>query len=400
MIPRCDRDYALGDLLCALEGLLTGSLAPPHTLGKWFPESHLFFLRTGRECLYVLLRAMGLPSSSRVGVPLYCCRAVFEAVAAAGHTPVFLDVDPQTYGIDLSSLSRSKDNLDALVVVHTFGYPADLGALRACLAGRTLPIIEDCASSLLSEYMGRLTGSLTEASFFSFGMDKPASVGGGAVLNVNEPDLASRVGHEYRKLGAEPVVTEVWQALRSWLRALAYWKVPYPIIMASCVGKRRDGVGADLEAEASFALSGNWHAARMRRVDAALLEERLRAFLARMQRLAENTRRICNFVKNTPLAVPAEPWWGKWNHFILPVRFPGPHAREAGRRFLRARGIDTHKLYFDCALSAHFFGYRSGCPQAERIAATVCTVPNYAWLSRRAVDHIGRSLDESVAGSR
>jgi dTDP-4-amino-4,6-dideoxygalactose transaminase len=141
----------------------------------------------------------------------------------------------------------------------------------------------------------------------------------------------------------------------------------------------------------------------MRRVEGALIEGRLQAFVARVQRLAQNSRRIRNFVKDTPLAAPADPQWGKWNYFILPVRFPSPAEREAGRRFLRAQGIDTHRLYFDCVLSARFFGYDSGCPQAERIAATVCTVPNYAWLSDCAIDHIGQSLRESVlkaAGGR
>ena len=396
MIPRCDRDYALSDVFRALGGLRGGSTEPPDTLRERFPESRFFFLRSGRECLYLLLRAMGLPAGSTVGIPLYCCRVVFEAIAAAGCTPLFLDVDPQTYGIDFSSLARNKDKLDALVVVHTFGYPGDLDAIRACLGGSALPIVEDCATSLLSEYKGRLTGSLTQASFFSFGMDKPASVGGGGILAVNQPELARRVEREYGKLGAGSVGAEIWHALKSWLRALAYWKLPYRIIMASPLGKKREEVGVDLEAEARFALSGKWRAGRMRRVESVLLEGRLQAFAARMPRLAESSRIIRSFVKGMPLAVPDEPRWGKWNHFTFPVCFPSPRQREAGRRFLRARGVDTHRLYMDCVLSARTFGYDSGCPQAERIAATVCTVPNYAWLSHRMLEHIGRSLRESL----
>ena len=309
-------------------------------------------------------------------------------------------MDPRTYGIEFSSLSRNSEKLDALVVIHTFGYPADLDAIRVALGGRNVPIVEDCATSLLSEYKGRLTGTLTEASFFSFGMDKPASVGGGAVLAVNEPELARSVEHEYRKLGALPVATEIWQALRSWLRALAYWKLPYRIIMASPLGKSRDEVGGNPEADARFALSGNWRAARMRRVERALLEGRLQAFAARIPRLAKNSRTILSFAQGMPLALPVEPPWGKWNHFMLPVCFASPWQREAGRRFLRARGIDTHRLYMDCALSARYFGYDSGCPQAERIAATVCTVPNYAWLSDRMLEHIGRSLRQSVTAAQ
>jgi len=137
----------------------------------------------------------------------------------------------------------------------------------------------------------------------------------------------------------------------------------------------------------------------MRRVESELLEGRLQAFAARMPRLGANSRMIRSFVQGTPLAVPDEPPWGKWNYFALPVCFASPRQRDAGRRFLRARGIDTHRLYMDCALSARCFGYDSGCPQAERIAATVCTVPNYAWLSNRMLEHIGRSLRQSVTAA-
>jgi dTDP-4-amino-4,6-dideoxygalactose transaminase len=399
MIPRCDRDYALCDVLRGLRGLLGGFAEGSDSLREWFPESRFFFLRRGGECLYLLLRAM-VPAGSRVGAPLYSSPLVFQAIAAAGHIPIFLDVDPQGCGIEFSSLSRNREKLDVLVVVHTFGYPADLDGIRAALGGRDVPIVEDCASSLLSEYKGRLTGSLTEASFFSFRLDKPASVGGGGVLAVNQPELARRVEREYQKLGLEPVATEIWHALKSWLGALAYWKLPYRIIMASPLGKRREQVGRDHEAEARVALSGNWRAGRMRRMELALLEGRLRAFLGSMPRLAESSRIIRSFVRDTPLAVPDEPRWGKWNHFTLPVCFPSPRQREAGRRFLLARGIDTHRLYWDCVLSARTFGYDSGCPQAERVAATVCTVPNYTWLSHRLLEHIGRSLRQSVTAAQ
>jgi len=80
--------------------------------------------------LYVILKALNLPKKSKIGVPLYSCTVVFDAIIKAGHVPYFLDVDLDTYTFSPHSLEEKVDELDAVVVIHTFGYPAKLDEIK------------------------------------------------------------------------------------------------------------------------------------------------------------------------------------------------------------------------------------------------------------------------------
>lgn len=163
-IPRFSREYSTADLAAACVTLVNSSDRDESGLERYFREAEsVHFVRSGRESLYLILRALHLRAGSRIGVPLYCCEAVFAAIAAAGHVPVFLDVDLNSYALDEEFLWRHKNELEALVVVHTFGYPANLTRINECLENLDIPVIEDCAHSLFSEYMGSPTGSWTQA---------------------------------------------------------------------------------------------------------------------------------------------------------------------------------------------------------------------------------------------
>lgn len=397
MIPRYEREYQLCDLLSSLKYLISGLREPHSGFSRLFPSSSIYFVRSGREALYVLLRSIGLRRGARVGVPMYCCMAVFEAIVAAGHIPVFLDLDVTTYGIDLVSLSRAGTILDALIIVHTFGYPVDNAVVKACLGGRQIPIIEDCAHSLFSECRGVLTGGLTEASFFSFGAHKPAAIGGGAALVVNDPALDKRVDAECRTLGEEPRSREIAQVLRSWLRSVAYRRSVYGALMASPLKRMRDGDRGDPEVSAWRARAESWQACHMRRVDLAQVANRVQSFRGKTARLAANAQWLRRATEQSPLEIPEEPSWGQWNHFMLPFRYETREQCDRSRGVLRRRGIDSAVPYAQCLRNAGFFGYKSGCPHAEKWAGAVSMLPNYASLSDGDIEYIGKCLRESVA---
>ena len=171
-IPRFDREYSIADCVRAAGALMRQKEIVESEFTDLFSAAPFYFARSGRECLYLILKMLELRPRSRVGVPLYCCVSVFQAIAAAGHLPVFLDVDLNNYALDEEFLRENKDRIDALVVVHTFGYPANLERLRRCLAGRNVPVIEDCAHALLTEFGNSLAGTKSDAAFFSFAPHK------------------------------------------------------------------------------------------------------------------------------------------------------------------------------------------------------------------------------------
>lgn len=391
-IPRFEPEYSFTDFLQAIAALIARNKCETAAFSQ-FPADCLFF-RNGRECLYAILKALRLRGRGRVGVPLYCCQSVFESIVAAGHVPVFLDVNLDTYSLDLDSLERNKNDLDAVVIVHTFGYPSNLGAIRTCLGARQIPMIEDCAHALLSEYKGGPLGTHTQASFFSFGLHKPAAVGGGGVAVFNDSGLAKSAA----EVISVPPAGNRWEELRHMVtcgaRALAYKRVIYGALLASPLGRRRDRrfslQDKMIESTIQYSLAG------IRQSDQVLLGGRLVAFREKLPILARNAQRLRAAIQGVPVEMPAEPSHGKWNHFLLPARYRDGKRRTAGCQFLKKHRVDTGPLYQNSVRGAFHFGYSGGCPNAEEAAQTVCTIPHHSWLSDGEIDLIGESVRRST----
>lgn len=392
MVPRFEREYSIVDVVRAAGALMRQEELVDSEFVRLASGAPFYFARSGRESLYLILKILGLRAGSRVGVPLYCCASVFQAIAAAGHVPVFLDVNLDDYALDEDCLRNNRDRIDAVVVVHTFGYPANLERLRESLAGRNVPIIEDCAHALLTESGAGLVGTKTDASFFSFGIHKPAAAGGGALMMVNNPDFAPAAKRQLNNLGKESPLGEVRQSLTCWARSLMYHRLTYGALLASPWGRFRDQELRAANEKDVAKIHQSWTPAKIRSVDRPLVARRIREFRTKMPTLGENTQKLRNHLRRTALAVPSEPSYGKWNHFMLPVRYTSAQHRESGRRFLVKRGIDTSPLFQNCVRNARWFGYEGDCPQAELAARTVCTVPHHPWLSDRELAHIGESL--------
>ena len=180
LIPRFNIDYGMKDFIHSLANLKTE--ADTTQLTELFCNSSIGFTNSGRTSLYVILKALNLPANSKVGVPLYCCPSVFDAIVQAGHKPLFLDIDPENYTLSPEHLEEKIDEIEAVIAIHTFGRPADLDKIQK-IAGEK-PIIEDCAHALLSKYKGKLAGTIATAGFFSFRTGKYISAGEGGMVTT------------------------------------------------------------------------------------------------------------------------------------------------------------------------------------------------------------------------
>jgi len=399
-VPRFERPYGIAHLAQSLGALLGSRSVGIEVFCSLFPDVPAYFTRSAREGLYLVLKLLRLGTRSGVGVPLFCCGAVFEAIVAAGHIPVFVDIDPKTYNLDEVSLHRKREAIDALIVPHMFGYPADLDRLRNSLYGRKVPIIEDCAQALFSEYNGRATGSWTEASVLSFGLCKPAEAGGGGLLLLNDPDLAREAARELAHLRGQNRWRELCHALGIWARSVVYQRVAYGAALASPLSRfidRNYAAAGGLKTDVAHL---KWSPARIRRGNQVLVDSAVREFEGKLSALAEHTQRLRNAVEGSSLEIPCEPSYGKWNHFWIPVRYPNATQCEFGRRFMRSRRVDVALIWPYCVRVGRRFGYQDGCRQAEEAAQTVCRVPHHAWLSENEVEYICECLRGSVGRDR
>ena len=163
-------------------------------LAEFFEAKQSFLFAKGRVGLYAGLRAMNLPQGSNILMPGYTCMVVPSAAQYVGLTPVYVDIDPETYNIDPALLdAAAPSDTAALIVQHTYGIPCNMAAIGDWTQRRGIPIIEDCCHSLGTMVDGRLCGSFGKFAFMSGQWNKPFSTGLGGMLLVNDPTLADAV---------------------------------------------------------------------------------------------------------------------------------------------------------------------------------------------------------------
>jgi len=143
--------------------------------------------------LHIAMAALGLKPGDEVIVPETTWIASVTCVCYMGATPVFVDVEKDTWCIDPEKIrtaitSRTK----AIIPVHMYGHPADMDAINKIAAEHGLAVIEDAAPGIGSKYYDRPAGSLGDAATFSFQGAKPLVTGEGGILVTNDENFYDR----------------------------------------------------------------------------------------------------------------------------------------------------------------------------------------------------------------
>jgi dTDP-4-amino-4,6-dideoxygalactose transaminase len=157
--------------------------------------SHCIGVGSGTEALWLCLLGMGIgPGDEVITVPS-TFMATAEAITYSGATPVFVDIDEQTYTMDPAGLKDAlTPRTKAIIPVHLFGQTADMDPILNFARAHNLFVIEDAAQSHGAEYMGRRAGTLGDAACFSFYPGKNLGAFGeaGAVV-TQDAELRDRI---------------------------------------------------------------------------------------------------------------------------------------------------------------------------------------------------------------
>jgi len=141
--------------------------------------------------LELSLRALGVGPGHEVIVPDYTYPATATAVLAVGATPVIVDVEPDTWLLDLERAAAAVGpRTRAVVPVSLFGNPLDAPRMRALCAERGLALLEDAACALGAEHGGRRTGGLADLTVFSLHPRKTLTTGEGGLVTTDDAPLA------------------------------------------------------------------------------------------------------------------------------------------------------------------------------------------------------------------
>ena len=177
--------FILGPNVAALEKEVAAYLGVSHGVG----------VASGTDALVLALRALEIGPGDEVIMPSYTFFATAGAVMLVGATPVLVDVEPDTYAINVEQIAaRITSKTKAIIPVHLYGHPADMTAILRLAKDHNLKVIEDNAQSFGAEYGGRKTGSMGDVGCLSFFPSKNlGACGDGGMVVTNDAQIAERV---------------------------------------------------------------------------------------------------------------------------------------------------------------------------------------------------------------
>jgi len=175
---------SLGPKLEEFESLLAASHQVPHAIA----------VSSGTAALHLAIRTLNLGVGDEVIVPSFTFIAVANAVCYERATPVFVDIDASTLNINPACVEAAiTSRTRAIIIVHTFGIPADIDALMSIARKHKLAVIEDACEAIGAIYKGQPVGTFGDISTFAFYPNKQITTGEGGAVLCNDQKLANRI---------------------------------------------------------------------------------------------------------------------------------------------------------------------------------------------------------------
>lgn len=329
---------------------------------------HAIAVSSCTTALHLALLASGIGSGDEVICPSLSFIATANAIAHTGATPIFGDIDLETYNLDPDHVeevitSRTK----AILVVHQIGLPAEMNALLALAAKHGLLLIEDAACSIGSEYDGQLIGKpLGTMACFSFHPRKVLTTGEGGMITTSDVRLAERL----RRLRQHAMsLSDVVRHSAKQITAETYDEVGFNFRMT------------DLQAAVGIAQLG-----------------RLRKFLERRRYLA--ARYNANLERLPWLQTPIVPTNCRHNYQSYMVRLTngsGLH-RDAIMQELLEKGISTRRAIMAIHRERPYRSERweNSLPQTNLVTDTGLILPLFHQMTDSEQNYIIEALHDIV----
>lgn len=337
------------------------------TLAEYVGVRHCLSCANGTDALLLVLMAWGIGPGDAVFVPDFTFFATGEVVALVGATPVFVDVDAESFNLCPRALARALAELRAegrlrpraLIPVDLFGLPAPYPELEALAEAEGLQILEDAAQGFGGSIGRRRAGSFGQAAATSFFPAKPLGCygDGGAIFTDDD-------------------------ALAELLRSL-----------------KAHGKGEDKYENVRVGLNS-----RLDSLQAAILGVKFEAFVARELDAVERVAAQYAEQIDGRVAKPRVPagFRSSWAQYTL--RLADRAERDGLRRFLQARGIPS-MIYYPKPMhrqAAFAPGAQAdeAFPAAERLAETVLSLPMHPYLRREETAAVAEAVNAYIGGRR
>jgi perosamine synthetase len=163
-------------------------------LARYHAVEDAVVVSSGTAALHLALITLGVGPGHEVILPSFAFLAVANVVHHVGATPVFAEIDPLTLNLDPAAAERAvTPRTRAILVVHTFGVPAEMDAFRALASRHGLALVEDACEAIGAEFDGRRVGGFGDLAVLGFYPNKQTTAGEGGAVLVRDPAHAARL---------------------------------------------------------------------------------------------------------------------------------------------------------------------------------------------------------------
>lgn len=303
---------------------------------------------SGTEAIHLALVACGVKSADEVITVPNTAVPTISAISFANATPVFVDIDPNTYTMDTSQLERNiTERTKVILPVHLYGHPVDMDPILDIAKRYNLKVVEDACQAHGAEYKGEKVGSIGDIGCFSFYPSKNlGAYGDGGFVTTNDRKLADKI-----------------RLLRNYGQSEKY-----------------------------FHLIKGFNS-RLDEIQAAILRVKLKRLVLWNDKRRELARCYCQLLEHSAVLVPREMDYANHVYHLFVIR---SQKRDELQAFLRSHGIGTlihypipvhlQKSYEDLGIGLGSF------PTAEKCATEILSLPLYPELTVDEVTEVSKII--------
>lgn len=302
----------------------------------------------GTVALHLALLALGIGSGDEVIVPTLTYIASVNAITYTGATPVFVDSLASTWQIDPEDICRHiTDRTKAILIVHLYGHPCEMSALKKIATEHRLFLIEDCAEAIGTKYDSHHVGTFGDVATFSFYANKTITTGEGGMVITNDHTIHERV----LRLKGQGLAKhrEYWHDI-----------VGYNYRMTNICGA----------------------------IGLAQLEK-INYILAKKRTIAETYKQL---LKDTKYEVHAERGNIYHSYWMVSILVPCDQKRDEVREYLGKRGVETRPVFYPVHTMPMYSQKYQRHQVAEDIAWRGINLPSYPDLSEKQIEYICQLL--------
>jgi dTDP-4-amino-4,6-dideoxygalactose transaminase len=309
---------------------------------------------SGTEALHLSLRACGVGHGDEVITVPNTAVPTISAISSAGARPVFVDITPDTYAINVEKIEEKiTERTKVIMPVHLYGHPAEMGQILKLASTHNLKVIEDACQAHGARYNGKNVGTIGDMGCFSFYPTKNlGAYGDGGMVVTNDEELYERL-----------VMLRNYGEVKKFISKI-------------------EGFNSRLD-----------------EIQAAVLRVKLRyldEWNNRRRDIAEFYRQL---LKGSGVQLPCEKEWAEHVYHLFVIK---TNKRNALRHYLEGRGVGT-QIHYPIPIhqqeAYEKLGYRKGdLPVSEKNAEEILSIPIYPELTTGEVETVARCIKEFQNG--